>query len=117
MGKRLLIVDDNESIRDLLKRYLFFPDCTADTASNGREALKLLNQEKYDLIISDYSMPEMNGAELASWIKQNHPASIVIIVTGESDPAILSKDNIQFYFRKPIDLKKIKNVVQELLLK
>ncbi|MCD6120607.1 MAG: response regulator [Spirochaetales bacterium] len=115
MEKRLLIVDDNELIRHLLKHYLFFPECTTVTASNGTEALKLLNQEKYDIIISDYAMPGMNGVELARCIKQNHPSSTIIMVTGESNSDILSSNDIEFHFRKPLNLKKIKNVIKELL--
>jgi len=60
----ILIVDDDEAIRELLKDYFKGFGYEVITASNGSEALTMISQHNFDCIISDHVMPDMNGLEL-----------------------------------------------------
>lgn len=68
----VLVVDDNENNRDLLARRLSRQGHRVTTAETGRQALELLNREKFDLIVLDIMMPEMNGYEVLEHLKA-HP--------------------------------------------
>lgn len=68
----ILVVDDNENNRDLLARRLVRQGHRVTTAETGRQALELLNRDKFDLIVLDIMMPEMNGYEVLEQLKA-HP--------------------------------------------
>jgi DNA-binding NtrC family response regulator len=81
MEDRILIVDDEEMICDMLSRRLTKEGYSCVTAHSGREALTHFYKNAFSLIISDIKMPEMNGIELLKKVKAMHPKMIVIIVT------------------------------------
>ncbi len=82
---KILLVDDEQIILDSLARELsqegYRPVCMA----NGREAIRLLEQEHFDLVITDLVMPEIHGIELLREIKQKDPSVHVVILTGYGD--------------------------------
>lgn len=82
---RILFVDDEANVLSALRRIFRRENYHIDTAMTGVEALQLLKEHDYQLVISDYKMPQMNGAELLKRIKALHPASIRIMLTGEAD--------------------------------
>lgn len=79
---RVLIVDDEPLICDLLTRILGGEGLHLETAASGEEALAMLQQRKYALVITDLKMPGMNGMDLLQEIKQKHPEMPVIVITG-----------------------------------
>ena len=82
---RILFVDDEPNILSALRRIFRRENYHIDTALSGAEALQLLKDNPYQLVISDYKMPVMNGAELLKRVKALHPATIRIMLTGEAD--------------------------------
>lgn len=82
MKIRLLIVDDEADIRDMLARHFRFLGLAVSTAENGRVALEILRQEKIDIVISDIMMPEMNGIELLRALRTEYPMVHSIMITG-----------------------------------
>jgi CheY-like chemotaxis protein len=82
MTVRLLIVDDEAVIRALLQRHFVAKDYMVETAANGLEALQRLADAKYDIVITDLLMPEMDGHELLSRIRDEYPLIRVIVMTG-----------------------------------
>ncbi|MBK6264551.1 response regulator [Marivirga sp. S37H4] len=90
MKTKILVVDDFQIIRELLKSTLSIKGYEITTANNGKEALNVLNEvhDPYDLIISDYNMPEMNGYELLKQIRINpiYQYKPFILLTTEKDP-------------------------------
>jgi response regulator RpfG family c-di-GMP phosphodiesterase len=84
LGK-ILLVDDNQDFRVMLKDFLISQNFEVSTAGNGKEAENMLSFSKYDLIISDIKMPEMNGVELLHRIKDKIPDQNVVLMTGFSD--------------------------------
>jgi len=85
-GRRVLVVEDEESIKELLTTVLEMDKHAVVLASNGREALELVRNEPFDLIISDIKMPVMGGAELYQQLrKEGNPlAERLIFVTGDT---------------------------------
>jgi DNA-binding NtrC family response regulator len=83
---RVLVVDDEESITYLLKTELEdLPDFEVDTASNGTEALNLLQTKSYDVALLDIKMPRVSGVEVLKSIKEYAPATEVIMLTNVVD--------------------------------
>jgi DNA-binding NtrC family response regulator len=77
----ILIVDDDQSIRQICKAYLESKGFEAHAASLAEEAIKILNETNFDLVITNLRMPGMNGMELTKLIKDRYDSD-VIIVTG-----------------------------------
>src|ERR1700761_2284677 len=78
---KLLIIDDEERLRNLLARILQLEGYDVLTASNGKEGLRKLQQEAIPVVISDVKLPDANGIELTSQIKVNWPATEIIVLT------------------------------------
>ena len=91
--KTLLIIDDHPIIRDALRNY--FNETTdfevTGEADNGLEALELMSANTYDLIISDISMPEMNGTELMEEIGRKYPNQPVLVVSMINEASAIKK--------------------------
>lgn len=84
-GKKILIADDNATVCDLLSKQLESQKMVTTSTSNGKEALEILTQVSFDLIITDLTMPEMNGIELAESIRKKYPATPVILLNPVND--------------------------------
>ena len=85
MTKDILIVDDEIDMLQLLKRSLE-PDleCRIETATSGKEALRILSQKYFDLVLADLKMPGMDGLELLETIKREFPDLTVVMMTALS---------------------------------
>jgi two-component system response regulator (stage 0 sporulation protein F) len=83
--KRILVADDEMSIRLLYSEELREEGYEVFTASNGREALEVVDKEPLDLIILDIKMPEMNGIEVLRRIKEQHPNLPVLLSSAYSE--------------------------------
>jgi two-component system, NtrC family, response regulator len=78
---KLLIIDDEERLRNLLARILQLEGYEVITAANGKEGLRKLQQETFQVVLSDVKLPDSNGIELTEKIKNNWPATEVIVLT------------------------------------
>jgi CheY-like chemotaxis protein len=85
---RILVVDDQEIICELIAEYLKGDGHHAVTAVESGEALELFSREGFDLVITDHSMPGMNGLQLAAAMKERVPETKVILLTGFGDEMI-----------------------------
>jgi excisionase family DNA binding protein len=84
---RVLVADDEESIRELLARTLALAEYDVETVPDARSALDRLRMADYDLLIADLRMPGMDGLLLIREARRMHPALPVIIITGFSSEA------------------------------
>jgi two-component system response regulator PilR (NtrC family) len=112
---RILIVDDNKELREILQEYLQAEDYVADGAANGREALIRHRENPYDLIVTDLNMPEVTGMELIRSIKREDDDTEFIIVTGYAslDSAVEAVRMGAFdYIVKPFRMEELKVVVK-----
>src|SRR5205807_7534729 len=82
---RILVVDDHPAICEIVSAYLAEDRHVVATASNAREAMDRFCTERFDLVITDRAMPEVNGDELAGIIKELQPREPVIMLTGFAD--------------------------------
>jgi DNA-binding NtrC family response regulator len=80
----ILVVDDDENIRDTLYE-LLSGEHRCQTAETAEKALARLEVEPYDLVLTDISMPGLSGLELLGHIRQKHPDTTVIVISGISD--------------------------------
>jgi CheY-like chemotaxis protein len=85
-GARILLVDDNAVVRDMLVDLVGSLGHSADAASGGVEALALFDRNRYDIVLTDLLMPGMSGWEVLVGVRQRDPQMPVIIITGT--PAI-----------------------------
>lgn len=79
--QKLLVVDDERSMRELLDLVLKREGYSVDTAENGTAALELVRQNLYDLIISDVKMPDISGIELLERVREVSPETLVVMIT------------------------------------
>ncbi len=82
MSARLLIVDDESEIREMLVRHFGMLGYDVSAAEHGKDALVRLSEKRFDVVISDIMMPEMNGVELLQSIRAEYPMIHVIMITG-----------------------------------
>ena len=114
---QILIVDDEEQVRKLLKEYLQEGNDCRDVAS-AEEALSLLRNFQFDLILSDIQMPGLSGLEMAPRILEHSPDTVVIMISGEQtiDYAIEAMRAGAFdYITKPFELSQVEDVVRRAL--
>ena len=82
---RLLVVDDEESLRTVLCSELVSEGFKVQNAGDGDEAIEILNKEEFDLVLLDIKMPRVNGFDVLKHVKEKHPATKVVMLTGFAD--------------------------------
>ena len=113
--KRILIVDDEKAIRASIVMALKSVKYEIDVAENGVQAIDYLDKISYDLIITDYSMPEMDGLELTRIITAKYPALPVIMVTGHKSVCDILQNKNTTFFTKPFKVFELQNQVEDIL--
>jgi DNA-binding response OmpR family regulator len=111
---KLLVVDDEQDIRDFAKSFFQKRNINVITASGGMEALEIIEKEKPDLVLLDIHMEEMSGVEVLKQLRQNKNDIKVIMVTGVEEEAIVNEANswgIRGYIHKPLVLEELEKIV------
>ena len=83
--KRVLVVDDDPIVREVISTYLTDDGYAVTLAANGRDGLEKFYASEFDIVLTDRSMPEMEGDEFAREVKKRRPGVPVILVTGFGD--------------------------------
>ena len=113
--KKLLIVDDDVSYLNTLKKVLIKMEYATEVAAGSKEALKILEKEKFPLIITDLDMPDLDGVELCKQIKGIDPKSIVYALSGyitEYDTENLEQSGFDGYLSKPAKIEVLKQAIE-----
>ena len=116
--QRVLVVDDDKVIRDVLSTMLMTIGFGVDVASRGDEGLNLFRTNLFDLVVTDLKMPGMDGWTLSYYIKDEAPDTPVVLITGLTWEHVKDKlrsscvDSVMF---KPFGFTELKNTVQGLL--
>ncbi|MDO3723287.1 sigma-54 dependent transcriptional regulator [Marinobacter sp. chi1] len=113
-----LIIDDEPDIRDLLEITLFRMGISVETAPDLASAYRLLNDQTFNLCLTDMNLPDGNGIELVQWIQQHVPSTPVAVITayGSMDAAIDSLKAGAFDFvSKPVELPRLRELINSAL--
>lgn len=111
----ILYVEDDEKLQEHMNTFLNKIFDNADVVSNGREGLEKYNKNRYDIVITDINMPEMDGFALIEKIFKTNPNQCVIIVSAYTEPEYLEKSKqlgVSEYISKPVDFGELLNVLQ-----
>ena len=103
---KVLICDDEENIRGLLKRFLALDDIECDTAENGLSAQRYLRENHYDALVVDLKMPGLDGIGLLKWVRAEGFRMPMIMISAHgdiSDAVTALKEGAQDYVIKPFD--------------
>lgn len=116
----VLIVDDEDGIRKTLTVILNENDYDADSAKNGQEAIMKANEKFYNIALIDIVLPDMNGVELLTKIRETKPKMRKIIMTG--NPSVQNavgalNNGADAYIMKPLHIEKMLTTVEEQLKK
>lgn len=118
MDKKILVVDDQYGIRLLLQEVFSKENIDIFQASNGKQALEIIKEEKPDLILLDMKMPGMDGLELLRRLRKFNTQAKVIMMTayGELDMvAEASRLGALTHFTKPFDIEELRTEVMKQL--
>lgn len=116
--KRVLVVDDDEAIRDVLCQYMQTIGLDAVCAASGEEGLKAFTKDHFDIVISDIKMAQMDGLTLLNEVKQIDPDVVFIVITGyPSIETVLEamKQGAVDYLVKPFQFQEIKIKIERAL--
>lgn len=115
LNKRILLVDDEPSVRQALRLLLALDQHTVTEAGNGKEACRLFTPGSFDVVITDYNMPEMRGDELTRTIKCLVPSQPVIMISAYA-PQVWSPENpVDALLPKPFTLEQLRQTMAALL--
>ena len=117
---RILLVDDDEWIRDSLSLFFEAEGCHVLALETAEEAMQVLNSQSYDIIISDYRLPGMDGLELLSVVRKFHPHAMKILFTAHGNMDLVSEAiriGIDDLIEKPFTTEMIKESLNLLIEK
>jgi DNA-binding response OmpR family regulator len=113
-GRQVLVVDDDENIRNLLSAFFSLHGYEAASAGNGKEALDILKNKPCGLVMTDLDMPEMNGLELVDTIRQlNIPVTIIGMSFQDKKSAFL-RAGADYFLCKPFNFQHLQSILNSL---
>ena len=117
-SRKVLVVDDDPAVRKSIDRVLTGKGYAVITAENGEEALRKLNEEKYDLVYTDIRMPGISGLEVAEQVKARKPWTPVVIITGYGTDAAQARAKaagVSSFVHKPLSPEMIEDSARDAL--
>lgn len=117
LGKRILIIDDDDSAREAIKLLLSIDRHCVTEARDGAEALALVAEQAFDLVVLDFFMPGMHGGEVARRIKQMAPSLPILMVTAYREKLIGfdRQGNTNAILGKPFGVSVLRGEIAKLL--
>ncbi len=123
MKKKILIVDDEKDLRDVVKWFFQSKDYDVIEAEDGKKCLAIIKEEKPDLVLLDIMMPDLDGWEVARRIKEDEsshdiPVSMLSVLASPADvKKSMEYAHADVHISKPIDFYMLNNTVKELTTK
>jgi len=117
-NRKVLVVDDQPSVCDSVSKILRKRGCHTDQVLDGQQAIERLEKEQFDLVIADLMMPRVSGMELLNYVKEHHPATDVVMITGYAslDSAVeATKIGAAGYVPKPFTPDELTSVTEKAL--
>jgi two-component system chemotaxis sensor kinase CheA len=117
--KRILVVDDTITARILMKNILESAGYIIKTANDGTDALKLLEKDKFDMLVTDIEMPKMNGIELTAAVRKSGLKLPIILVTSMTDQKFRDQGTEAgadaFFVKSSFDQNNLLDVIKRLI--
>jgi DNA-binding NtrC family response regulator len=113
---KVLLVDDEEDFTDALSKRLEARNLKVKTVNRGEDAIQMVDEHSFDVIILDLSMPGMDGLETLQRIKESHPDAEIIILTGHAsvkNSVRAMKIGAEDLLEKPVDITALLNKIEE----
>jgi len=117
ISQNILVVDDEPSFRNVLKRVLVKDGHKVTLAKDGLEGLHQLKNKSFDIVLTDINMPNMDGWEFPKNVDELYPEMKTVVITGVlSEEAIRREASLspKIIIRKPVSLKKIRKLIHDL---
>lgn len=111
-GKTVLVVDDDEAVREVLRHSLESSGYQVTCCEDGEEALLVARDRPFDVVVTDYRMSGINGAIVVGTIRALHPHAIVIGISGSDDGGNLLAAGAHVFLKKPIDFDRLDTVLR-----
>jgi CheY-like chemotaxis protein len=119
--RHILVVDDEENVALTLQAGLdILPDCEVSVATGGEKAWELCQEQSFDLLVTDYRMPDLDGVALAERIQDTYPDTLVIMVTAYGDETLLeraARASVYQVLDKPVSFAEIRHAARDALEK
>jgi two-component system chemotaxis response regulator CheY len=120
MKKRIIVVEDFNTSRQIIKRTLENMGYQVDEASDGREALKFFDGGRVDMVVTDYNMPNMDGVSLVEYIRSKEvykyiPILVLSTETNSDKQKRAREAKITGWIKKPFEIVDFRNQVQRIL--
>jgi CheY-like chemotaxis protein/putative methionine-R-sulfoxide reductase with GAF domain len=116
--RKVLIVDDQPIITDLLVDILKRMGLTFEVAWGGKDGLKIFAKDGFDLVITDLGMPDISGWEVSKSVKKQKPSVPVILITGwgvEPDSYKVKDSGVDFVINKPFQIDQLEKIIRSLI--
>jgi CheY-like chemotaxis protein len=113
--KRILLADDHSSVRKTISILLKFDEHIVVETINGAEALEVFQRDQFDLVITDFDMPQMKGDELALHIKQGSPSQPILMITAFAGQLERYNIPVDAILEKPFRLEDLRRVMAQLI--
>ncbi len=117
---RILVIDDEETVRDVIGKALSREDHEVTLAKSGEEGLRLFREKGFDIVLTDLGMPGISGWDICRMVKNINPNVIVGMITGwgmELDRERMKECGIDFLIAKPFEIEKIGETISEYVSK
>jgi CheY-like chemotaxis protein len=109
----ILVADDEPLVADILAMILKSKGHSVKTVPDGAAALDAFRAEPFDLVLTDLSMPNINGLALAREIKDLKPSQTIALLTGSADEN-LTPPHVDYVLAKPVDMEKLTDILRRL---
>ena len=106
-GLKTLLIDDSEDIRDALGLAFRRHNCFITTASTGEQGLRVLEGERFDVVICDFQLPGISGIKFFRQVTRSHPHTVRMMITGFDNPETIARagdSGVHEFVRKPFSL-------------
>jgi CheY-like chemotaxis protein len=116
MKAKILVIEDEQDVLELLKDILIDNGHEVETATHGRQGLKMFSEHHFDLVFTDLGMPEMSGWQVAKEVKKINKETPVALITGwevQLDQSELKKSGVNLLVNKPFQVDEIRRLVDE----
>ena len=115
-GGKILVVDDNNVLRIVVSKMLSRLGYEVSSADSGENGLSIFLKNKFDIVLSDYEMPGMDGVAFACSVKKSSPRTPVVIMTGAGKETVFSRKStaVDEVISKPFTLAEIDETIQNL---